>query len=268
STNRRIKRYIIKKTHKWLFAGEPVKRERFQEYVKPAKQPKSETKQSAPTTTTAKPPDTAPQPKEKPKSLFALISKKAKKGAEVPKMGKPYNFSGYDWRVLDIQNDQALLLSELILEKHPYNETDTDTTWENCTLRKYLNNDFYNKLSDKGKIAQRTIPNKDNQWFGTSGGIGTTDKIFLFSLEEMVQHFGDGGQLKNRLSNNPLWISDKFNKERIAKDTNNAIAWWWLRSPGRSSELATNVGRGGSVSVDGRYVSAVGGVRPALWLNL
>ncbi|MCL1987589.1 MAG: DUF6273 domain-containing protein, partial [Firmicutes bacterium] len=86
------------------------------------------------------------------------------------KIGEIIPFSAYNWRVLDVQKNQALLLSDLILEERPYHREYTAITWENCTLRHYLNNDFYNKLSEKSRIAQRKISNKDNQWFGTSGG--------------------------------------------------------------------------------------------------
>ena len=241
STNRRIKRYIIKKTHKWLFAGEPVKRERFQEYVKPEKQ--SSTRES---------------------------TKEEKHNAAKSEQTENIKFGGYDWRVLDIQNNQALLLSESILEKRLYNDKKTDITWENCTLRNYLNNDFYNKLtdSDKGRIVKKTIPNKDNQWYGTSGGKDTPDHIFLLSLEEVVQYFGDSGQLKNKNPNNKYLIDDEYNEKRIAKDTSGAAAWWWLRSPGGNTRIAADVNEGGFVFMSGDGVSASGGVRPALWLNL
>jgi len=61
-------------------------------------------------------------------------------------IGNVQSFGGYNWRVLDIQNGQALLLSELILEKRPYHKEQVNITWENCTMRNYLNNKFYNKL--------------------------------------------------------------------------------------------------------------------------
>jgi len=69
-------------------------------------------------------------------------------------IGEIIYFSGYDWRVLDVQDNQALILSELVLETRSYNEKTKDITWEECSLRRYLNNDFYNKLHDKQKIAQ------------------------------------------------------------------------------------------------------------------
>ncbi|MCL1997149.1 MAG: DUF6273 domain-containing protein [Turicibacter sp.] len=268
STKRRIKRSIIKKTHKWLFAGEPAKRERFQEYVPYVKkQPKNETKP---------PPKEEPAPQQEPIKKTETEEVEVSEVSEVsetPKVGEIFPFSNHDWRVLDIQNNQALLLSELVLEeraynKRAYNTKNTAITWEDCTLRDYLNKDFYNKLADKDKIVKKTIPNKSNQWFGTSGGYSTTtDPIFLLSIEEVVQYFGDSGQLKNKYSKNVYYIIDQYSEKRIAKDTN-GVATWWLRSPGYVSNRAAYVNDYGYVSVDGKTVSAVGGVRPALWLNL
>ena len=168
--------------------------------------------------------------------------------------------------MLDIQDGQALLISELVLEERAYHEKDEPITWENCTLRRYLNGEFYNKLSDKSKIAKHTIPNKNNQWYGTDGGNDTTDHIFLLSLEEVVQYFGDSGKFTNVASSN---FDEEFNEKRISKNTSGYATLWWLRSPGRLSYNAACVPLAGTVGVGGLRVSAqIGGVRPALWLKL
>jgi len=185
-----------------------------------------------------------------------------------PKVGEIIQFSGYDWRVLDIQNNQALLLSDLVLEKRPYNIEHTDITWENCSLRYYLNNDFYNKLSDKNQIVHQTIHNNNNPYNGTLGGNNTTDYIFLLSLEEIANYFGNEKYDMLVLEKQGC-IRDKNSNKRIARDTTGAAAWWWLRSPGYYRHLAALVGAdGGVIAYDGAYASGVGGVRPALWLNL
>ncbi|MCL1997965.1 MAG: DUF6273 domain-containing protein, partial [Turicibacter sp.] len=318
STNRRIKRYIIKKTHKWLFAGEPVKREKFQEYV-PRQSEKitevaevaevpnvAEAAEITKVTEVAEVPNVAEAtrvaeveevPVEPPQSKSKSVAPKppTQKSKISAKVGEKIPFSGYDWRVLDIQNNQALLLSELVLEKRPYNDKQTDITWENCTLRDYLNKDFYNKLSDKGRIVQSTIKNDNNPWFDTSGGNNTTDNIFLLSIEEVVKYLGDGNLTRPKMSENekqfwesrdwmkggaPDWFKKRGypgysmgidwdgNSKRVAKDTSGAAAWWWLRSPGYFTDGAARVFEDGDVYVDGYSVSASGGVRPALWLNL
>jgi hypothetical protein len=182
-------------------------------------------------------------------------------------------FGAYDWRVLDVQSGRALIISKEILEEKPYNEKFEDTTREQCTLRKYLNNEFYNKFnsSEKAKIAETTLPNNDNPWFGTKGGNNTKDRIFLLSLEEVVKYFGDSGQLKNRPSDDAWYIDDQYNSARIAK-LNGSARWWWLRSPGDFSYGAAFVTSDGIVHVGGHPIHSSGGggagVRPALFMNL
>ncbi|MDR1801010.1 MAG: DUF6273 domain-containing protein [Lachnospiraceae bacterium] len=49
---------------------------------------------------------------------------------------------------------------------------------------------------------------------------------------------------------------------------NGDIWWWWLRSPGRVSDLAAYVDKGGCVCCRiGDHVNIADGVRPAFWLN-
>ncbi|MCL1988160.1 MAG: DUF6273 domain-containing protein [Firmicutes bacterium] len=193
--------------------------------------------------------------------ITKIKSSVAVKAQPAIKIGEIIPFSGYKWRVLDIQENQALLLSDLILEKREYHEKSEPITWENCTLRHYLNNDFYNKLSDKSQIAKRFIANKDNPYNGTSGGNSTTDFIFLLSIEEIVNYLGNGNSDMETLAKQRN-INDQNNNKRIARDSSGSVAWWWLRSPG----LVIN--NGGVYISSNLFVSLAGGVRPALWLNL
>jgi uncharacterized repeat protein (TIGR02543 family) len=53
-----------------------------------------------------------------------------------------------EWLVLEKKDGKALLLSKYALVTKPYNEEDTDVTWESCTLRSWLNGEFYKAISD------------------------------------------------------------------------------------------------------------------------
>ncbi|MCL2079199.1 MAG: DUF6273 domain-containing protein [Oscillospiraceae bacterium] len=185
--------------------------------------------------------------------------------------------AGIDWRVLAIDNNKLLLISERILENRAYHKYDSYITWEDCQLRKYLNGEFYNKLgAARAAIAETYNSNPKNPWYGTNGGNATTDKVFLLSLDEVVKYFGDSGDLANKrrkdgsgnLKSDGYYVGDQYNRARIAKLDNEAN-WWWLRSPGRLSSTAAGVNNGGGVDVDGYDVDYDrSGVRPALWLNL
>ena len=189
------------------------------------------------------------------------------------KVGDIVKFGSYDWRMLEIdkQNGKALILSDKIIEQRKYNKERVAVTWETCTLRNYLNGEFLQKFTkeQQGQIIQTRIANNDNQWYDTKGGSDTSDSVFLLSLEEVVNYFGDSGQLRNKNLKDKGRFDDQYNAERIAKNADGKACWWWLRSPGYGSSDAARVNDDGVVGVSGRLVNDFsGGVRPALWLNL
>jgi len=198
------------------------------------------------------------------------------------------SFGGYDWRVLDVQDGKALLISDKVLEHRVYHNESVDITWADSDLRAYLNGEFYNSFSasDRARIVQVTNANPDNPWYGTTGGADTKDHIFLLRLDEVVKYFGDSGQLRDQNhSNNEYWgFHDQYNENRIAYHVGGTFTserigeytveageeWlWWLRSPGNNGIYAANVNVDGNLSVHGIFVNyGTSGVRPALWLNL
>ncbi|WP_070000996.1 DUF6273 domain-containing protein [Cellulosilyticum sp. I15G10I2] len=196
-------------------------------------------------------------------------------------VGDKISFGCYDWRVLDIQNDVALIITECIIEQRAYHDAYKDITWADCSLRKYLNGEFYNKFNatDKARIIPVSNKNPDNQWYGSKGGEDTQDKIFLLSIEEAVcQYFGDSSsKLLNPGKNQRYWFErkDQNNSKRIAM-YKSGMRWWWLRSPGRVNIKAVYVHGDGNIGIQGNNIlkgniSEVmyrGGVRPALWLKL
>jgi hypothetical protein len=199
------------------------------------------------------------------------------------KIDSPLSFGGYNWRVLDIQNNTALIITEDIIEQRPYHDAYKDITWAECELRKYLNSEFYDKFNatDKSRIIPVSNKNPDNQWYGTKGGTDTQDSIFLLSLEEVCKYFGDSrSKLLNPGKNQRYWFErkDENNSKRLARLQGKQWAWWWwLRSPGRVNVKAVYIfGTDGNIGIQGNNIlkgnisdgKCTGGVRPALWLKL
>jgi hypothetical protein len=197
---------------------------------------------------------------------------------EAMQTGEILAFGKYKWRVLDTQDNAALIITEYIIEQRPYHNVYKDITWADSSLRKYLNGEFYDKFTDidKSKIIPVINKNLDNQWYGTRGGEDTEDKIFLLSLEEAAcKYFGDSSsKLYNKGKNQRYWFErkDENNSKRgAAKD---GIWWWWLRSPGRMSVKAVYIWPDGNIGIQGNNIlkgniadgECKGGVRPALWL--
>jgi len=205
------------------------------------------------------------------------------------------------WRVLDIEDKKALLITDTIIGKRQYHDKNLVITWDKCTLQKYLNCDFIERFfseEDKKRIVNTKVTNPDNLWYGVKCGTETTDKIFLLSLEEADKYFGNSGDYliekrKNHCpaaiqpfgtitvnkefitANNGSLMSNENNADRIAKYEE--PYWWWLRSvgsnvydynSGSNNYNAACVNDDGSVNVKGRKMTTKGGVRPALWLQL
>jgi hypothetical protein len=66
-------------------------------------------------------------------------------------IGSLISFGSFKWRVLDIQNDTALVITEDIIEQRSYHDAYTDITWAECSLRRYLNGEFYDKFTETEK---------------------------------------------------------------------------------------------------------------------
>jgi len=223
---------------------------------------------------------------------IAACNKGNNSAASAVAAGDIIQMGGYDWRVLEVSGKKALVLSDKVLFRMKYQLPTTgqdfytssiSLTWDECSLRQYLNEEFFNSAfsaEEKKRIVDTTLINNNNPLgeYG-EGGSDTTDKVFLLSIEEVLQYFSDSGVLAQQeilsLVDYQNFINDQFNEIRIAQTQDGEIAWWWLRSPGANHwcegpmVLATSVTKAGSVYVLGEYVTNEnGGVRPALWLKL
>ena len=167
------------------------------------------------------------------------------------------------WRVLAVENGRALLITDKLIDYVKYNESLTNVTWETCTLRSWMNNDFLNAAfssSEQAKIATVTNQNPDNPEYGTKGGKPTQDKIFALSIDETNQYFTSDSDRK-------AYTTDYAHEKGY--DYDDRSDYWWLRSPGRYGSLAALVVSNGIIYQFGFDVSRNNGcVRPAFWLNL
>ena len=173
-----------------------------------------------------------------------------------------FKYEPIKWRVLQSENGEAFLLSDVILDKQLYNENDKYVTWEKSSLRAWLNKKFINTAfsdEEKEKINITEIINQDNPVYGTEGGNNTFDKIFLLSLSEVSEQ-QDGEKYG--------FLDDEI-RGCGKSDFSKTGSWWWLRSPGYASDSAAVVSSRGWVARSGRDVYYFyDGVRPALHLNL
>lgn len=65
------------------------------------------------------------------------------------KINDSIKFGDFEWRILDIQRDRILIITESIVEERPDHDVYKATTWADCSLRAYLNHEFFNSFEMK-----------------------------------------------------------------------------------------------------------------------
>lgn len=173
-----------------------------------------------------------------------------------------------EWLVLAKEGNRALVISKYALDCQNYHNSYTSVTWETCSLRTWLNEDFINAAfssEEQAMIQNTTVTVDDNLAYNTPPGNNTTDKVFLLSITEVEKYFNSDDE---RQCQGTAYC----NVQGASKDQN-GNCWWWLRSPGHSSSYAAYVYCGGGISLHGKGIAGwasgtFGTVRPALWINL
>lgn len=181
------------------------------------------------------------------------------------------------WRILSIDDDNnALVLADKNLDVQPYNEEKNSVTWEKCSLRKWLNEDFYYEAFDEKQqtaILETEVVNKDNAEYGTKGGANTNDKVTLLSTTEIVNpEYGFGATLKKstatRTGENTDYVKTR-NAFTSVVDGSVGNGYWWLRSPGNQGNAAAYVHFDGYGNQYGKDVDTGNySIRPALRIDL
>lgn len=168
-----------------------------------------------------------------------------------------------EWQVLDRDGRNALLISRYGLDVQPYTWPHAQVTWEQCTLRIWLNDTFANRAfsqKEQQAILMTTVANgSDEGYWKTDGGNDTQDKIFLLSYRQAEQYFD-------------VTIDNDENMKSRMQPTDYALAHgagklgWWLRSQGPERDTAARVYYVGALDYDFTGVEEC--VRPALWVNI
>lgn len=177
------------------------------------------------------------------------------------------------WRVLSVNGNDALLLAEQGLDCQPYNTEHAKITWENCTLRTWLNKEFYNTAftsAEREAIKTTLVKNYGYNDYGTNGGNNTNDKIYLLSTDEATNEIY-GFSADKSVSDTRIIKNTAYAKERGASDIsldNGTNGDWWLRTPGifrnEAASVRNNTGPISSSDVDYNLFS----VRPVMHIDL
>ena len=119
-----------------------------------------------------------------------------------------FEFEPLLWRVLEVRDGTALLLSHAAVECEPFQADYQDVSWETCTLRSWLNGygpqanvsakdcsghegSFLSlafSAEEQAAILETAVRNEPNHYFGMDSGAHTTDRIFLLAESELFIH--------------------------------------------------------------------------------
>ena len=175
-----------------------------------------------------------------------------------------------EWLVLAKENNRILVVSDKALDCKPYNQSRDYVTWETCSLRNWLNNDFINAAftaEERAKIPTVTVSADKNPEYNTNPGNATKDKVFLLSIVEAEKYFtSDEARMcvpTEYAISNGAYTSGSYTKG------GKATCWWWLRSLGWNRNYAARVNLFGSVIGFGDIVDYDSdAVRPAMWITI
>jgi len=190
--------------------------------------------------------------------------------------GSNYNkIEPIEWRVLASEGGKLLLFAEKVLDWQQYYTALIGMTWENSSMRAFLNGTSGNpcgysfiglafNTAEKAAIQTTAVHTPDNVPEKTYGGNDTQDKLFLLSTEEL----GEYGVTRVAAGTNFLGFGS--GQDGVASA-------WFLRSPGQgikyetgeeppwiNSEGVLRIFSDGTLAHQG--VNQQDGVRPAMWV--
>ena len=151
-----------------------------------------------------------------------------------------YNDKPLIWRVLKVDGNEAMLLSEDAVKKDrfdlnldKYREYYDTAKWDTCTLRQWLNEDFYNEAfsnAEKDAILLTELENKGNSNTGEAGCDNTFDHVYLLSSDDVTnESYGFPKE---------TYVENNYRK-LLRPEGEDYHDWkWWLRSPGEKYNTA------------------------------
>ena len=209
--------------------------------------------------------------------LFLVLRGGGKGGsAKNLAVGDTYSFGTYEqdndssngtepieWQVLEKDGSRLLLISTKGLDGRVYHDTADDVTWETCSLRSWLNNDFLTKAftsDEQNRIQTVTVTTEKDPERDTDPGNPTEDKIFVLSAQEAEKYFPSDSERRCEPT--------EYAKEQgVFADMVTGCSSWWLRSPGMVQFYSAKVFTDGEVFKSGEQVNNTFSVRPVLWLD-
>lgn len=169
------------------------------------------------------------------------------------KQGDYYKKEPVLWRVLDIENNIAMLLSDKTIEYQCFDNTGKRVSWYNCSLASYLNYTFLYEIFSEEEI-RKLIVKRD------------LDKIVVMKEFEINKFLPNEEMRKatptlfaqNLGAGNSWWLGDNGYIDVIDYSDYYDV----------TDDNAAFVEEDGTINADGVHRSVKKGVRPVVWVKL
>ena len=172
-----------------------------------------------------------------------------------------------EWRILDVEDGRMLLLSRYALDCQPFDENGNTNIWKNCSLRDWLNDDFYTAAftTDEQDMIQTTSLTTgmyDYSLDDLISPVETQDRVFIMSHYDL-DDVGYAGlcQATDYCSAQGASI--------LLNEAGNNICLWWDRVPAIYSSSMRVSYYNNSYGWDlAEADSEIIAVRPAIWVSI
>lgn len=191
-----------------------------------------------------------------------------------------FQYEPIKWRVLSINEDgtDAFVMADKVLDiTKYYRDGSVEITWEKSDVRVWLNDTFMKTAfteAETDAIKETTVTTAYNQWSGEAGGNDTQDKIYLPSIEEMLETAYGFSSDENEGSTRSFTATDFANAETQPDGLTYKTDVHWLRSQGAKAGYPARIGSfwGGDGGIDVlpqlNDAASIFGVRPVMHVDL
>lgn len=170
-----------------------------------------------------------------------------------------------EWTIIDAEDNRILILATKVIDAKKFHDKYEDVTWEKSYIRKFLNDEFYQKAfsdEEKKRILLSEIKAEKNPLYPVDPGEDTEDKIFLLSVTEVRKYLETGNLVLAEPTPYALAYS-------VETDDKTGGSYWWLRTPGNAGCNIARVSSKGIILEHGFFASDNhNGIRPAMWITL
>lgn len=163
-----------------------------------------------------------------------------------------YGNSQILWSVLEKRDDKILVISDYGLDCKPYDDQDSENwdpsavSWNECSLRAWLNESFYNAAfsQDEKKLILRVSDD------------GINDRVFILSLDQLITYFPS--------RSNRMCLATPYSEDH---GSSKGGGWWWLRTNEKASHVFS-VNTDGTIDNYTRVNGQKATVRVCIWIDI